>query len=215
MNEYTSLTISILALLVSLFLVWKTHFQKGKLKITRPNLLAFAYDYDEAQEGWIPKIFLRGLLFSSSEQGHVVLNLYVKLRGTHNELSYPVWGYGENELLRGSGINVPRNGIVTNHHFLMSKVSDFRFKEEKYQLDLFAELSGHRRPIKLLTLDLQPSESFAEDGLSTDGVIWFDWDSEKAKYNTRQESKPPSVIITPKGFKVREKPKTLKQSLEL
>jgi len=54
--------------------------------------------------------------------------------------SFPCWGHGDKDLVRGSGLFVGENGLVTNHHFnpIDSKAL-FRFTPGTYDLELVAK----------------------------------------------------------------------------
>jgi hypothetical protein len=112
--EFVTVAISVLALAVSVSTLWLSHFRRGKLKMTHPTVVYFGPD---SGEGEISKIYLRSLLYSTGNRGTVIENLFVRLRRGETQQNFNIWVHGEKELVRGSGLFVGQDGIVTNHHF--------------------------------------------------------------------------------------------------
>jgi hypothetical protein len=114
------------ALFVSLFTAWFTIFHRGTLQSTQPSLIVFKYEPGRNSRP-LAKIFLRTLLFSTGKRGRVIESLFlrVKDRGRLEEFSF--WGHGEKDLMRGSGLFVGENGIVTNHHFNPIRNMNYEF----------------------------------------------------------------------------------------
>lgn len=179
--QIISITVSLIALCASLFTLWFTILRRGSVLITRPSLVAFTY---ELVGGKIPqaKIFLRTLLFSTGKRGWVVESLFLRVSegGRCEEFSF--WGHGDKDIVRGSGIFAPENGIVTNHHFTplhMDRI--FEFPKGVYTLELFVKLVNRTRALPLWTENLE----ILEDTLGTancNNAIFFNWSPEKNKY---------------------------------
>jgi hypothetical protein len=102
----------------------------------------------------LAKIFLRTLLFSTGKRGRVIESLFlrVKDRGRLEEFSF--WGYGEKDLVRGSGLFVGENGIVTNHHFNPIRNMNYEFVMGNYELELIAKLMNRSRLVTLWKIAL-------------------------------------------------------------
>jgi hypothetical protein len=47
----------------------------------------------------------------------VIESLFLRVGGGARSEEFSFWGYGDKDLVRGSGIFVPETGVVTNHHF--------------------------------------------------------------------------------------------------
>ena len=114
--ETISSIISITALVVSLFTAWLTIFRRGSVRSTHPSFVAIRYDFLN-KPFTLAKVFLRTLLFSTGKRGLVIENLFLRVREGERSEEFSFWGYGDKDLVRGSGIFVPETGVVTNHHF--------------------------------------------------------------------------------------------------
>lgn len=104
--------IATLSLLVSGLTAWFTLVRRGRVRMTRPAIVAFA-----AEEGKA-KVLLRFLLYSTAQRGNIVEALYVVLRQGDTKTLFSFWGCGTDTLVRGSGMFVGREGVATNHHFV-------------------------------------------------------------------------------------------------
>jgi hypothetical protein len=98
--EVISILISVIALLVSLITLWLAQFQKGTIKMTRPTLIFFGFD----ASGKELKIFIRTLLYSTSERGQYIENMYIKLSRGKMAQDFNIWAYGDHKIIRGSGL---------------------------------------------------------------------------------------------------------------
>jgi hypothetical protein len=120
MADPISLTVSVLALVVSSVTAWLTLFRHGTIKMTQPTSIFFGPDSPRASDGIaLPKVYLRTLLFSTSKRGRVVESMHVALLRNEMHQNFNIWVYGEREkLVRGSGLFVGETGVAANHHFL-------------------------------------------------------------------------------------------------
>ena len=145
--EIISIIISTLALIVSGLTAWKALYQPGKIKMTQPTIIFFGPDGSSGP----PKIFLRSILFSTANKGHIIENMYVQLTRGESAQNFNIWVYGEKEALaRGSGLFVGKEGIACNHHFLLPKDGNsFKFLPGEYTLKLFVTLLGKKFPVLL------------------------------------------------------------------
>ncbi|MCF0072313.1 hypothetical protein LZD49_17665 [Dyadobacter sp. CY261] len=109
-----AIVISIVSLLISALTFWMSRLKKGTLKMTRPSLICFVGK--NTRDGL--KIVIRTLLFSTSDTGQYVQNMFVRVscRGTSHDFN--VWAYDDKGLVRGSGLYVGKNGTSNYHHFL-------------------------------------------------------------------------------------------------
>src|SRR5689334_8746086 len=100
--------IAVLALTLSIVTLWITNVHRGKLSMTRPTIVAFAFEGMSPTE---PKVFLRTLLRSSSKQGIIIESLFIKLKRKNHSQSFTSWAYGDNGVVRGSGLYVGEQGV--------------------------------------------------------------------------------------------------------
>lgn len=179
---------SALALIVSGITAWKTLFQRGIIKMTQPTTFFFGPDGTSGP----PKIFLRTLLFSTANKGHIVENMYVKLQRGESVQNFNVWVYAENEnLARGSGLFVSKEGIACNHHFLLPKDgTSFQFLSGDYDLKVFVSLLGRKDPILLFTQRLHLSQEFADEINNENSGVYFDWGPDSKIYHSHVDKNP-------------------------
>ena len=103
MVDPVSTTISVLALVISGITMWMNVLRRGALRMTRPTFISFNYDQVGRNGRLIkPKIFVRGLLYSTGARGRVVQNMFVTLRLGDSKHDFTVWGHGNTSLSRGS-----------------------------------------------------------------------------------------------------------------
>src|SRR5438105_4780334 len=163
MAEASSVTISVLALCMSATTAWLTLFRRGTVKMTQPTVIFFGPDsprsHDDAPS---PKIYLRFLLFSTSKRGRIIESMHVGLSRNETLQNFNIWVYGNEKLVRGSGLFVGETGVAANHHFLAPKDgSSFCFTEGMYRLNVFARLLGDRNRKLLFTQTLEITREVA------------------------------------------------------
>src|SRR5438128_675903 len=109
--DFITLTISLIALLISGLTFWLTRIEKGAVKMTRPTIVFFGPD----GIGQDPKkVFIRTLLYSTSDKGKYIQNMFVRLHRGESVQNFNVWVYDSNGLVRGSGLFVDKSGIASN-----------------------------------------------------------------------------------------------------
>lgn len=188
-SELLALAISAIALGISALTLWLTYFRKGTVKMTRPAQVYLGPDGSlKAGPNGRPKIFLRALLLAESKRGRVVESLYATLTHEETRQNFNVWVYGEDKLVRGSGLHVSDVGVVTNHHFLLpADFSDFRWKGGRYKLAVFAELLGDKNPIQLTSVFLEMSADEAGSITSMQCGMYYDWGPQAGRYISHLE----------------------------
>jgi hypothetical protein len=93
--QFVTIAISVFALIVSGTTLWLSHLRRGNLKMTRPTVVFFGPD---GNEGGIPKVFLRTLLYSTGKRGIVLEHLFIRLRRGETQQNFNIWVYGEKDL---------------------------------------------------------------------------------------------------------------------
>jgi hypothetical protein len=168
----TPLAVSILALVVSGLTLWFSHFKVGQILMTKPTIFFFGWD------GIRPKIFLRTLLFSTANNGRVLENLYLQVKSPTSECVYSFWGHTNsdaNNLTRGSGLYIPKNGFLANHHFNPDPNTAITnpFPKGTYEIEVIARQFGDSANRKLGRFELQ-----LDNEMSTllyqraNGILW-------------------------------------------
>lgn len=162
--------------------------------MTRPTVIFFGPD-SSSKNDQNPKIYLRTLLFCTAKRGRIIESLHVSLTRNESRQNFSIWVYGEERLVRGSGLFIGETGIVANHHFLTPPdQNSFRFIEGKYRLQVFAKLLGDKKPMHLFSQELVIETHFGE-ALGEPGVgLYFDWGPEASRYLPHIEKKPPLAI---------------------
>jgi len=193
MADPIATTVSVVALAISSMTAWLTLLRRGVVRMTQPTIIFFGPDKPRAGEGVsTPKVFLRTLLFSSSKRGRVVESMHVTLARNESSQTFNIWVYGDEKLLRGSGLFIGETGVAANHHFLNPAVgSSFHFSEGEYRLDVFAKLLGDGQPIKLLSQKLDISREVAVALEQPGAGVYYDWGPDSGRYLTHVEKREP------------------------
>lgn len=184
MISWLSIGVSLVALAISGLTAWLTFFRKGRLMMTQPTQFYLGPD-GEFNEGKV-KIFITTLLYSSAYRGHVVESLYVTVQRGETKQNFNIWVYGQKGALRrGSGLFVPRDGVVCDHHFLLPEdTPTFELRAGTYRVTVIATIVG-AKPKQLATTVLAISESQATALLQPRTGIYFDWGPDLRDYHPR------------------------------
>jgi hypothetical protein len=144
--------VSTLSLLVPVTTMWLTMFRRGAVKMTQPTVIYFGPDGGSSPHHPQPKVFLRSLLFCTSKRGRIIESRHIALSRNETRQNFNVWVYGNDRLVRGSGLFVGETGVEANHHFLAPRDgTSFRFAEGHYRLDVFARLLGDKNQTRLFS----------------------------------------------------------------
>jgi len=194
MTDPASITISFLPLAVSAVTAWLSLFRRGTVKMTQPTVIFFGPDVPRSSsQPPLPKVYLRTLLFSTSKRGRVIECMYVALSHNETRQNFNVWVYGEERLVRGSGLFVGETGVEANHHFLTPRDDNsFRFTEGRYTLDVFARLLGDSDNLRLFSQTLEISRETAAALAEPNAGLYFDWGPDSSRYLPHVETRPPS-----------------------
>ncbi len=178
-----ALAISILSLVISGLTFWLTRIRKGSLKMTRPSIICFLGQNGSDE----PKIFIRTLLYATSDQGQYIQNMFIRLCQSEKIINFNVWAYVDKELVRGSGLYVSKGGISTYHHFLLPKNETWDFIPGEYKVEVFVETvdkSTKKIFEQLLTLTSEQSH-----GLKQSKALYYDWIPNVEKYLPHLDNK--------------------------
>lgn len=163
--------ISLVSLVVSLFTLWITQLQRGRIVMTTPTIIFFGFDQTPKTT---PKVFLRTLLYSTSARGQIVEGMYAKLHHEGMERVFSFWGYGEaDKLTPGSGVYISKTGMAANHHFVMSMLADdFEFKPGDYTITVHAHLAHRPNATEIGRFQLALSDDLAAVLHDQKGVLF-------------------------------------------
>src|SRR5216684_5085506 len=194
MAEPVITTISILAFVVSATNAWLTLFRRGSVRMTQPTVIFFGPDGGTAERRAKPKVFLRTLLFSTSKRGRVIESMHVRLSRNESRQNFNIWVYGDEKLVRGSGLYVGETGIATNHHFLLPEdAQQFQFSSGVYQLEVFARILGERRQRLLFSQPLEVTDNLAKSLEAEDAGLYFDWGPDSSRYLPHIDRRSPQA----------------------
>lgn len=181
-----SLTISLISFLISALTFWLTKVRKGKLKMTRPSIICFTGENGNDE----PKIFIRTLLFATSDLGQYIQSMFIRVHRTETIQNFNTWAYGDNGLVMGSGLHISKTGFSTYHHFLLPKNERWDFLAGEYKMEIFAETVNNKIQ-KLFELTLIVTKEQAEImGRDKRASIFFHWTPNSAKYISHTTTKP-------------------------
>jgi hypothetical protein len=176
--------IAVVSLLVSITTAWLTLFRRGTVKMTQPTVIFFGPDTPRSKsDGPLPKVYLRALLFATAKRGRIIESLHVALSRNETHQNFNIWVYGNEKLVRGSGLFVGETGVEANHHFLAPRdAGSFQFTEGQYQLEVFARLLGDRKRIRLFAQTLNISREIAAALAEPNTGVYFDWGPDSSRY---------------------------------
>jgi hypothetical protein len=160
--------------------------------MTQPTVIFFGPDTPRSRDTiGSPKVYLRTLLFSTSKRGRVIESMHVALSRNETHQNFNIWVYGDEQLVRGSGLFVGETGVAANHHFLIPRDgSSFRFTEGHYRLEVFAQLLGDRRRKLLFSQVLEVSRETAIRLASSGNGLYFDWGPDSSRYLAHVDTRP-------------------------
>jgi hypothetical protein len=194
MADPIATTISIFALAVSSATAWLTLFRRGTVKMTQPTVIYLGPDAPRGPDSAPPpKVYLRALLFSTSKRGRIVESMHVSLTRNESSQNFNIWVYGDDKLVRGSGLFIGDTGVAANHHFLTPKDgSKFQFVEGAYTLKVFAKILGDTEPVMLLSQRLEIARDDAQALKGSETGLYFDWGADSERYIPHVEQRRPS-----------------------
>ena len=197
MADPVATTISIFALAVSSVTAWLTLFRRGTVRMTQPTVIFLGPDGRRHSNAVPqPKVYIRTLLFSSSKRGRIIESMHVKLSRNETRQNFNIWVYGDDKLVRGSGLFVGETGVSANHHFLAPKDGgDFRFVEGNYSLEVYAKLLGDDAALCLLSQSLVISRETAIALQEPGTGLYFDWGPDSGRYIPHIDKRPPSPDV--------------------
>jgi hypothetical protein len=200
-----SIVVSVLALIVSAVTAWLTLIHKGRIKMSQPTQIYFG---PERHSKTACKVFFCTLLYVTGKRGHVIENMFVRLRRGETQQNFNIWVYGDADLRRGSGLFIPETGLTTNHHFLLPPDgTTFQFLPGYYSLDVFATEIRHkvfateirRKPELLFSVGpLEITQELFNQFNKPGCGLYFDWGPDAGRYFARvlpmPETKFPALL---------------------
>lgn len=181
-SQIITIAISSLSLIISGLIAWLTLLRRGTLKMTQPTMIFFGPDSPHGPQ----KVVLRTLLYSTARRGHIVENMFVRLRYKETTQQFDYWAYGENTSVRGSGLRVGYEGVAYYHHFLLHEdVTNWKFTDGNYIIEVFAILVNVSKPLLLSRLNLTVSNKVSNILAKENVGIFFDWEPDSKQYHSR------------------------------
>ncbi len=182
--------IAIVSLLISALTAWLTLFRRGTVRMTQPTLVAFLADGPDG-----PKVFLRTLLYSTSQRGQVVENMYLKVHRGNDVAYFNGWFYGDGPVVRGSGIYVRQEGIERYHHFLLPRDKNaYEFRPAEYSIEVYALLVGSRSPHLLSRFHMSLNEHESASIGAWGAGVFFEWQPDEMQYHSHVDERPKAAI---------------------
>ena len=181
MISWLSLLVSFVALFVSGLTFYYTRLKRGRVKMTKPTTIYLGPDGVNFENQKEKKVFIRTLLYSTSEKGQYIQNMFVKLQKGESIQNFNVWIYGDSGLVRGSGLFVNNQGISNNHHFLLPRNTNYEFLPGEYRLQVFVE-TVNREPYQIFEQKLIVSNSEYTDVNQRQTGIFYDWAPNSQNY---------------------------------
>jgi hypothetical protein len=155
--------------------------------MTRPTIIFLGPDGGEGRHN---KVFIRTLLYSTSERGKYIQNMFIRLQRGEMVQNFNVWVYDNNGLVRGSGLFVNKSGIACNHHFLLPRDgSNYDFLAGDYILQVYVETVDESSR-KIFEQKLSLSKSQHDEMLAKKSGIYFDWAPNTQNYFSHVDESP-------------------------
>jgi hypothetical protein len=182
-----SIIISLTALTISGLTFWLTRLKKGVVKMTRPTVIFFGPDGAGERHS---KIFIRTLLYSTSDRGQYIQNMFIRLQRGESVQNFNVWVYDDKGLVRGSGLFVSKSGIACNHHFLLPKDGEtYSFLPGDYLLQVFIEPVTENSQ-KIFEQKLLLTKEQSEEMKMRPAGTYFDWAPNTQSYFSHVDVRP-------------------------
>lgn len=155
--------------------------------MTKPTVIFFGPDGGGKKHN---KVFIRTLLYSTSERGQYIQNMFVRLQRGETVQNFNVWVYDDRGLVRGSGLFISKNGVACNHHFLLPKDGEnYKFLSGDYVLQVFIEpVNGV--PVKIFEHDLKLIKEQSDEMKSKVAGTYFDWAPNSQTYFSHVDVRP-------------------------
>ncbi len=183
--DFVTIILSIIALSISGLTFWYTRIKVGEVKMTRPTIIFFGPDGSGSEH---QKVFIRTLLYSTSDKGKYIQNMYIRLLRGESIQNFNVWVYDSNGLVRGSGLFVNKNGIASNHHFLLPKDGlNYNFQSGEYKLQVFVE-SVNEKPRKIFEQKLVLTQQQVDEMNLKCAGVFYDWAPNTQSYSSHVDS---------------------------
>ncbi|MBR9853460.1 MAG: hypothetical protein GYB37_02630 [Algicola sp.] len=125
------------------------------------------------------------MIYSTSNQGQYIQNMFIRIYHSGTIHNFNIWAYGENKLVRGSGLFINKTGFSTYHHFLLPKNEKLDFLEGNYKIEIFAESINKTKKLFEETLILSKKQS---EDLKRGYAIYFNWAANSKKYVSHTEN---------------------------
>ncbi|WP_316207253.1 hypothetical protein [Bradyrhizobium sp. SZCCHNR3118] len=151
--------------------------------MTQPTQIYFGPDGGFKPEDAPPKIYLRTLLFSTANRGHVIENMFLRVHRGETRQNFNIWVFGDEKLSRGSGLFVPKAGVAANHHFLLPfDGALFSFSPGLYSLELFATVVGGRAARSLFSGSVEVTPDHSRQLHQKGYGLYFDWGPDAGRF---------------------------------
>ncbi|MDD5307615.1 MAG: hypothetical protein PHU25_09885 [Deltaproteobacteria bacterium] len=157
--------------------------------MTQPTVIFFGPDGGRRNDEKAHlKVFLRTLLYSTSRRGQTVESMHIALQRAESRQNFSIWVYGDDRLVRGSGLHVGYEGVACNHHFLLPEDGiGFSLLPGQYTLVVHAKRVSDRKPRRLAQVNLLISETQAKELAKPNAGIYFDWGPDQESYQSHVE----------------------------
>ena len=196
------ITISIVSLGISLWTLWVTKVKKGNIKFTKPNVIYFGPDGQSSNQ---KKFFIRTLMYSTSERGKYIEDMYAKIWQNGRPQIFNIWVYGDKDLLRGSGLFVDKKGIATNLHFLLpANETTYEYNHGSYKIEIYVQTTD-KKPKKVLEEDLKITEEQSSLMKIKNWGLYFDWDTNSQEYFAHPRGKSDELELIQNLLEIKDK----------
>lgn len=155
--------------------------------MTRPTVIFFGPDGGREKHN---KIFIRTLLYSTSDRGQYIQNMFIRLQRGESVQNFNVWVYDDKGLVRGSGLYINTSGVACNHHFLLPKDGiNYSFLTGDYHLQVYVE-TVDENPRKIFEQTFHLTKEQQDEMLIKKVGVYFDWAPNTQNYFSHVDQNP-------------------------
>ena len=172
--------------------------------MTQPTVVFFGPDGGRPDRRSMAKVFLRTLLYATADRGQIIQSMFVVLRREGDRQTFGIWVYGDRDhLARGSGLYVGKEGVSSNHHFLLSDGTQYEFRAGRNQLEVFAATAHQTKPHRLWSLPIELTDEQAAAIRNERAGVYFDWDPNTRRFDSHIDPHAPEPRALVRPFDIR------------
>lgn len=171
MAEWAPIGISLVALLVSLYVLWSNEIRAGSVTLVRPTQI---YIGGKQPIPGMPQVIFISMLAWSSKKGGRLENLAAIVHHGDDKWEFPIWVISNESgnMHRGHPMYVSKQGSRAEIHFVRAKdASLVHFQSGSVRIEILCSANGRRTSL----LDFESAITIDQaDLINQGGGVFFD-----------------------------------------